>query len=281
MCHAIEGTRRARAAPDLTHLASRATLAAGTLPNTRRRARALDRRSAALQAGRQHAARPLRRRTCASPRISGRCNDARERINSDEVGLATTRSQARSKRRRGICATARRRIAAAAELERTWSDPPGFIGWLCADRPQGDRPALHRHRVRASSSRPACSRRLMRLQLARPNNPLIGPDLYNQLFTMHGTTMMFLFAVPVMQAIRGLPRAADGRHAQRRVPAHERIRLLDLPVRRPDAVRRFAAQHRPRRRLVRLRAARRARLRRSASASTSGTAGHLHRGDRA
>ena len=30
---------------------------------------------------------------------------------------------------------------------------------------------------------------------------LLGPDLYNQLFTMHGTTMMFLFAVPVMKAM--------------------------------------------------------------------------------
>src|SRR5205085_3523873 len=40
----------------------------------------------------------------------------------------------------------------------------------------------------------------MRLQLARPEAKLLGPDLYNQLFTMHGTTMMFLFAVPVMDA---------------------------------------------------------------------------------
>src|SRR5436853_151681 len=40
----------------------------------------------------------------------------------------------------------------------------------------------------------------MRLQLARPEAKLLGPDLYNQLFTMHGTTMMFLFAVPVMEA---------------------------------------------------------------------------------
>jgi cytochrome c oxidase subunit I+III len=40
---------------------------------------------------------------------------------------------------------------------------------------------------------------LMRLQLARANNQLIGPDLYDQLFTVHGSTMMFLFAVPVMQ----------------------------------------------------------------------------------
>ncbi|HEY6442837.1 MAG TPA: cytochrome c oxidase subunit I [Candidatus Acidoferrales bacterium] len=39
---------------------------------------------------------------------------------------------------------------------------------------------------------------LMRLQLARPNNGLIGPDRYNQLFTVHGSTMIFLFAVPML-----------------------------------------------------------------------------------
>src|SRR5206468_6914665 len=42
---------------------------------------------------------------------------------------------------------------------------------------------------------------LMRIQLARPENRFLNPDLYNQLFTMHGTTMMFLFAVPVMQGM--------------------------------------------------------------------------------
>jgi cytochrome c oxidase subunit 1 len=40
----------------------------------------------------------------------------------------------------------------------------------------------------------------MRVQLARPESGLIGPDLYNQLFTMHGTTMMFLFGVPIGEA---------------------------------------------------------------------------------
>jgi cytochrome c oxidase subunit I+III len=42
---------------------------------------------------------------------------------------------------------------------------------------------------------------MMRLQLARPENRLLGPDLYNQVFTMHGTTMMFLFAVPIVTAV--------------------------------------------------------------------------------
>ncbi len=40
---------------------------------------------------------------------------------------------------------------------------------------------------------------VMRVQLARPDLHVVGPDAYNQLFTTHGTTMMFLFAVPMMQ----------------------------------------------------------------------------------
>ncbi|QKK26784.1 cytochrome c oxidase subunit I [Rhizobium hidalgonense] len=42
---------------------------------------------------------------------------------------------------------------------------------------------------------------LMRLQLSQPEARFIGPDRYNQIFTMHGTNMMFLFAVPVMEAM--------------------------------------------------------------------------------
>jgi cytochrome c oxidase subunit I+III len=42
---------------------------------------------------------------------------------------------------------------------------------------------------------------LMRIQLMRPESELISADRYNQLFSMHGTTMMFLFAVPIMEAM--------------------------------------------------------------------------------
>jgi len=41
---------------------------------------------------------------------------------------------------------------------------------------------------------------LMRLQLAFPENTLIPADTYNQLFTLHGSVMMFLFAVPIFEA---------------------------------------------------------------------------------
>lgn len=42
---------------------------------------------------------------------------------------------------------------------------------------------------------------LMRLQLAVPDNNLMTAEQYNQLFTLHGSVMMFLFAVPVLEAI--------------------------------------------------------------------------------
>jgi cytochrome c oxidase subunit I+III len=40
---------------------------------------------------------------------------------------------------------------------------------------------------------------LMRLQLFRPENDLVSPQSYNGFFTMHGSTMMFLFAVPMLE----------------------------------------------------------------------------------
>src|SRR5690606_31067415 len=42
---------------------------------------------------------------------------------------------------------------------------------------------------------------LMRTQLALPEQDIIGPELYNQLFTMHSTLMMFLFAIPVLEGV--------------------------------------------------------------------------------
>lgn len=41
---------------------------------------------------------------------------------------------------------------------------------------------------------------LMRVQLAVPENDFLSADTYNQVFTMHGSVMMFLFAVPIFEA---------------------------------------------------------------------------------
>ena len=85
-------------------------------------------------------------------------------------------------------------------LQATWSDPPGWRGKLAALNHK----TIARRFVITTLVFFLLGGLLalvMRLQLARPGLALVSPELYNQLFTMHGTTMMFLFAVPVMQAV--------------------------------------------------------------------------------
>jgi cytochrome c oxidase subunit I+III len=89
--------------------------------------------------------------------------------------------------------------AETEQLATTWQDPPGFWGWFSAvdHKTIGIRFIVTAFGFFILGGLEAAA---MRLQLARPDNGLIGPDLYNQLFTMHGTTMMFLFAVPLVLA---------------------------------------------------------------------------------
>src|SRR5687768_11237742 len=42
---------------------------------------------------------------------------------------------------------------------------------------------------------------LMRWQLARPDNDFLTADQYNQIFTLHGSVMMFLFAIPIFDSV--------------------------------------------------------------------------------
>jgi hypothetical protein len=42
---------------------------------------------------------------------------------------------------------------------------------------------------------------MIRTQLVEPDGKVINPELYDQLFTMHGTTMIFLFASPIAPAL--------------------------------------------------------------------------------
>src|SRR5437763_6617240 len=39
---------------------------------------------------------------------------------------------------------------------------------------------------------------IMRIQLAVPHNNFVSPDTFNRMFTMHGTTMIFFVAMPIM-----------------------------------------------------------------------------------
>jgi cytochrome c oxidase subunit I+III len=90
--------------------------------------------------------------------------------------------------------------AREADLARTWTEPHGLRGFLFSVNHKivGRRYIVTAFLFFLLGGLEAA---LMRMQLARPENQLIGPDLYNQLFTMHGSTMMFLFAVPMVQAI--------------------------------------------------------------------------------
>ena len=92
------------------------------------------------------------------------------------------------------------RVPDDARLAATWNDPPGFMGWLTT---------VSHTRIAKRYVATAflffllggLEAAVMRAQLARPENGILGPDAYNQYFTMHGTTMMFLFAVPIMIAL--------------------------------------------------------------------------------
>ena len=92
--------------------------------------------------------------------------------------------------------------AAAFDVGRygAWADKPGILGWLSTV----DHKRVGRRFIATGFAffvLGGILAGLMRLQLARPESTLIGPDLYNQLFTVHGTSMMFVFAVPIMQAM--------------------------------------------------------------------------------
>jgi cytochrome c oxidase subunit 1 len=84
-------------------------------------------------------------------------------------------------------------------LQKTWDDGHGFFAWF----KQVHHATIGRRYIITAFSffvLAGILAVLMRIQLSRPENHFLSPDLYNQVFTMHGSTMMFLFAVPVMEA---------------------------------------------------------------------------------
>ena len=87
-----------------------------------------------------------------------------------------------------------------AQLLTIWRTERGLLGWLGTV----DHKLIGRRYIATAFVFLALGgilAMLMRVQLSGPENRLIGPDRYNQIFTMHGANMMFLFAVPVMEAV--------------------------------------------------------------------------------
>lgn len=85
-------------------------------------------------------------------------------------------------------------------LERTWATPPGFVGWLgqVNHRAIGTRYIVTGTFFFLLAGLDALR---MRLQLAVPEADIISASTYNAAFTMHGSTMMFLFALPIMEGV--------------------------------------------------------------------------------
>ena len=85
-------------------------------------------------------------------------------------------------------------------FERVWSEPRGLIGAL---RTINNIPIAHRYMVTAFAFFlfGGVQALLMRIQLGAPQNTFLDAETYNQLFTMHGTTMMFLFVIPFIEAL--------------------------------------------------------------------------------
>jgi cytochrome c oxidase subunit 1 len=89
--------------------------------------------------------------------------------------------------------------AGTAELTRTYASHGGVWGWVTSV----DHKSIGKRYIVtcfAWFALAGINAAIMRLQLARPESHIVGPDRYNQLFTVHGSAMMFLFAVPVMTA---------------------------------------------------------------------------------
>jgi cytochrome c oxidase subunit I+III len=92
------------------------------------------------------------------------------------------------------------RLVLESALAQTWKTPSGFWNALATvdHKIIGKRYILTAFVFLALGGILAA---LMRIQLAEPEARLISADRYNQIFTMHGANMMFLFAVPVMEAM--------------------------------------------------------------------------------
>lgn len=85
-------------------------------------------------------------------------------------------------------------------LEKTWLSPPGFFGWWT----HVNHTSIGLRFIVTSFIFFLLSGLLalaMRMQLATPLNNLLDPETYYQVMTVHGTAMMFLFAIPAVEGI--------------------------------------------------------------------------------
>lgn len=86
------------------------------------------------------------------------------------------------------------------ELSRIWASEPGWRGYLTTVN-HNDIGRMYLVVASCFFLIGGVLAMLIRAQLATPHSAFVGPAIYNQLFTMHGTIMMFLFAIPLFEGI--------------------------------------------------------------------------------
>jgi cytochrome c oxidase subunit I+III len=81
-------------------------------------------------------------------------------------------------------------------LERVWLERPGLLGWLTTvDHKRIG--LLYFWTTLVFFGAGGAEALVIRTQLARPNEHLVSPSFFNELFTTHGVTMIFLFIIPM------------------------------------------------------------------------------------
>jgi cytochrome c oxidase subunit I+III len=81
-------------------------------------------------------------------------------------------------------------------LERIWVEPRGLWGWLTTTDHKRIG-LLYFFTTLAFFGAGGIEALLIRTQLAQPNEKVLSPETYDQLMTMHGVTMIFLFVIPI------------------------------------------------------------------------------------
>jgi len=81
-------------------------------------------------------------------------------------------------------------------LGRIWEERPGVLGWITTtDHKRIGLLYLFTTLVLFAAG--GVEALLLRTQLIKANNGLLSPEAYNELFTLHGVTMVFFFVIPI------------------------------------------------------------------------------------
>ena len=87
-------------------------------------------------------------------------------------------------------------VARVDRLERIWEERPGLTGWLTTTDHKRIG-ILYFFTSLAFFAAGGVEALLIRTQLLHPNSGLLGPEAFNEVFTLHGITMIFLFIIPM------------------------------------------------------------------------------------